>query len=262
MTDINPEEYRKQLETIYAESSVRKRDFGWGEKRDSISFDELKVLKDGKKEFIVGIRCEREDVPDRRGECGQFTGAHSVSKSTVFGMLLEKGQLSGEPLRIDAVSNSAHEYCYYDRGWLNSNNERAKTEVNMTIGRLQSPVFSYRKVCGGNYDVADLAQVSAAIVSGEVDHRASSLNKESGDRKSAIALCDRFLEPRGEASRLLKAEEERKKRVERFSKLRKMVEKKREKLAEKQKKQEEKRRQKEEKAKARHIAAMQDNFLK
>lgn len=223
MSNIHPEEYREEMQAIYA--AINKH-------RDvvskNITFDELSYFKDGKDEFIIGTHRQSEDTVKT-----QRVSSHTQTQSTLLCMPLKNGKLTGEVLQILSSSNTDYTYSYTSRDGNEYMDKPAKTSVLITTGNIATQNVVYAKDVLEYHDVTDWERVSAVVVSKQCKGK----NKELGDKKIAIKICDRFLEPRGEASRQMEAEKERLKRVKRFGELRKMVERKHAKIAEKQAKQ-------------------------
>lgn len=260
MTRVNPEEYREEMQTLYVETNKRKDDEG-NVISKSIKFDELSYFKDGRDEFIVGTYRQREDIPRRKiSDDDEYVEPYTKAKSTVFGMSLKKGKLVGEPLQIESSSRSEYTKVGmfgYDPcakvAVRDSVTRSAATSVSITVGNVAHPSFRYVDEGLGYCDVTNLREVSAWVVRGK--NQNPHLLSEVDNRKAAAKICSRFIEPRGEALQMFKAEQERRLRVERIGEMREWLKEKQAKIAEKQ----EKRRIAEE---AKRQKAMRDKFTR
>lgn len=242
MTNINPNDYEEEMKKCYRDIKASQR---WDKKYDGpdISFDKISFLKDGKHEFLVGTSQKREDIPKNNKTDEE---EHTNTESTIFVMPITKGKLSEDALLIEANSSTRHFSGNYDRDiceiyW------GGDTKISFHMGNKERSVLRKELEFNQFSDVSQMSTIAAATV----------------QKKDAelMKICDRFLEPRGEASRLLKAEKERIKRVQQIGKLRKVVQKKWNKEEQKKQKEQEKRRKKEQKAFEKVVNATKSNFL-
>lgn len=282
MIESKAEEYRADLQKIYKECH-----------KADIVFDDVVCMQDGKAQFIVGRYGKNERVAATQGEYSQ-TDAYDKSLGGVFVTRLENGELTGEPLTIQAESRSAYtQTCFsYD---MDTYNRGGVTDLKICVGKTpfeygedyhrygwSSEQRRYLEIRENNDFVCfhrieqGFRDVSSPVVWADMLERSmrekfheayadDSRRKNLKSVKEAIKRLEitfsRFAGPIAPTEDIMKEEKERQKRIKRYCELRALVEKKRKKLAEAQQRENEKKRKEAAKVQAMKRKKEMDTFL-
>lgn len=277
MTEHGAEQYREEMEKLYKQYN-----------REDISFNDIVVLKDGKKEFVVGRFQKNEQVPEQLYEGSLFDTAYDKSRGILFCMPVQDGKLDGVPLTFRAESRTRYEHFSYSKDGRDMYVRGDATDLQVYTGNrafdddaslkkygVTDNMMIFRRIESGARDVSD-PKAWAPMVENQIrdDTKKSYKDNPFVFDKSYIMMGDvrlkggmlkklfgRFGVQIAPVKEIMKDEIRHQKRAERFGELRKMVLKKREKMAALRARQEEKAKQEQEMQKRMARKKVLDGFL-
>jgi len=186
---MSAEQYKEEMN-----KRLKKSPCIWGYSRGT---DDISIVNDGKKDYVVAVY--------RYKSLSDKPWSADVSEISILCVPIEDGKLSDNGMFLSARSNEEFEsdegdYTFYER-----------TKFCIKFEKDENPFWE----CTNNefMDIANTCRLLSFVEK----------NKSGKNGKLAMKLCDKFIKPTEEEKQAIKEEQDRKKLVEKYRKLRDIV---------------------------------------